>query len=326
MLYNMEEQLQYTEILSQLLQKPQKDIPAIEHIDRYARPGNISFDHPLYIITEHADCSGFSDGYSFDAEIFNDCIIRRKRILDKCIMDSSTQCYVIGKISQDEENKDFSLETALTFISDLSEPLHVVSGFLNDITSGPSKIIHNKNHQLRFLEYAKILKNNNISSENAANISHDLNKSYKFNRYILYNTQNSLITLNYGSYNKEGGFSFESEDMNIKNLDFISLLNVMHKSGFIGINFDKVEELKSDYKGKIINLRGNREKNSGLRDFREVINFLKNHPTPILSLNENTPFSEVLSVIDKDNLLLYFPFKSDVELAFIRDIVNYHYR
>lgn len=324
----MEEQsqLQYAETLLQLLQKQQSDIPAVEHIDRYGRPGNINFDHPLYIITELADRSSFRDGYSFDAEIFNDCIIRRKKILDRYIMDSSTPCYVIGKISQDEENRDFSLETVLTFISDLSEPLHVVSGFLDDIISEPSKIIYNKNHQLHFLECAKILKNSSISSETAAKIFHDLNKSYKFNRYILYNSQNNLITLNYGSYNKEGIFSFESEDVNIKSLDLISLLNVMYKSGFIEINFDKVEELKSDYKDKIIGLKDSKRKNSGLIGFREIINFLRNHPTPILNVNENTPFSEVLSAIDKDNLLLYFPFKSNVELAFVKDIVNYYYK
>lgn len=239
---------------------------------------------------------------------------KKKTIIEKDEEDNN-------KIKSVKNQHYFNLTSKIFLNNEFDQSIHTALHYLKQITNNPIEILQNKKLQQRFDFAQKQLKKQSISLEQLFSLYDTFNPQSQLKDFSIIDSQGSFyhITANNVQENPNNKIISNNNilltNKQIENNDLERLL--WHLS--LSVDNDKIEKMKSTEREKVLGTNQTTKKRS-LKALKSTINqtLESDSKNELFSLNAGSTPNKIIEILSNEQLLKYFPFKSEK----ITDIVH----
>ena len=262
---------------------------------------------PVFKFTTHqSNQSDDYKSYSFGEEIYNE-FLKRSQKIQKIQGLKKQKYHLVGTIKGDEQQGVYTIHTSVGFESPLCKEILKTVEYLNDISENPEKILRNLNYSQEFEQSAKKLKSKGFNIKEIYSYKNELWKTYKYSEYLLYKSEQELI---YHHMKK-------TEPTKIKITDLQKTLINLNRQGIIKKDDLKITEMKKEIKPS----KKSENSQKGIDYFRKISKQGTSVKNTHNEITTKTEFDKLITLLDTEKILKYFPFKSQINTGFIKKIL-----
>lgn len=255
--------------------------------------------------------------YSFGKSVYEDFVKRRARIKDNLGLRDDVEFHMVGAIKNDNEKRQYTLETAVGFNSQLSSGLLTTINFLVNMTEDPQKILEDRKSQGDFEKAAFLLRGEEVKVKEAFNLKDAVQKKYGFDEYLFYDSEGDILRYHAWETPSDKRIAVPKEE-SIHLLLLRSALSALNKKGLIGFNYEKIVELKKHYRSQFFK----KAQKKDIAYYRKIVEEEQKLDHPLFLITRETSFKEVLEGLQENELLSYFPFSSKLDVEFLAEVLR----